>query len=103
MRRVARNLTASLACVFVLTVATGLTAGAAVQPPAQNPTTGHKGAPIFNCTPGTNSPGNAVNGPGSAFNPNGTAGAHYAGNQGTSSQAHSNSTAAVSQYDNACR
>jgi hypothetical protein len=47
-------------------------------------------------------PGNAVNAPGSPFNPNGQAGAVYAGNPGTASLAHSNSAAAVSQYDTAC-
>jgi hypothetical protein len=39
---------------------------------------------------------------GSVFNPNGTAGTVYAGNPGTASLAHANSTAAVSQYDIAC-
>jgi hypothetical protein len=48
-------------------------------------------------------PGNAASAPGSAFNPSGNAGTRYAGNPGTASLANSNSTAAVSQYDNACR
>jgi hypothetical protein len=39
---------------------------------------------------------------GAPFNPNGTAGSHYAGNPGTASAANSNSTTAVSQYDIAC-
>jgi hypothetical protein len=39
---------------------------------------------------------------GSVFNPNGVAGTVYAGNPGTASLAHANSTAAVSQYDIAC-
>ena len=38
----------------------------------------------------------------SAHNPNGTASEHYAGNTGTKSLEHSNSTAAVSQYDISC-
>jgi hypothetical protein len=86
--------------VIVLAVATAMTAGASQT--MQDPTTGHKGAPGFNCAPGL-TPGNAATAPGSAFNPSGNAGTRYAGNDGTASKAHSNSTAAVSQYDNACR
>jgi hypothetical protein len=86
--------------VIVLAVATAVTAGASQA--MQDPTTGHKGAPGFNCAPGL-TPGNAATAPGSAFNPSGNAGTRYAGNDGTASTAHSNSTAAVSQYDNACR
>jgi hypothetical protein len=47
-------------------------------------------------------PGNSANSPGSPFNPTGQAGNVYAGNPGTASLAHANSTAAVSQYDSAC-
>lgn len=47
-------------------------------------------------------PGNAVNANGSPFNPNGVSGGVYAGNPGTASATHSNSTHAVSQYDVAC-
>jgi hypothetical protein len=47
-------------------------------------------------------PGGSANSPGSPFNPNGQAGTVYAGNPGTASFAHSNSAAAVSQYDAAC-
>jgi hypothetical protein len=72
----------------------------------QTPTTGQPGTTQgFNC--GTLSaptePGNAANAPGSAFNETrpGTAGTVYAGNGPGS--AHANSTAAVSQYDTACR
>jgi hypothetical protein len=39
---------------------------------------------------------------GSVFNPNGTAGTVYAGNPGTASANHAQSSAAVSQYDIAC-
>jgi hypothetical protein len=68
-----------------------------------NPTTGHKGAPNNTCGPANPiTPGNAVNARGSVFNPNGVSTLHYAGNPGTSSLAHSNSTASVAQYDNAC-
>ena len=74
--------------------------------PAQNPTTGQHGSNHgFSCTTsgaGINTPGNAIAAPGSPFNPGGQAGTVYAGNPGTASAAHANSTAAVSQYDVAC-
>jgi hypothetical protein len=44
-------------------------------------------------------PGNAANAPGSAFNPDGNAGKHYAGEQPQNSR----NSASVSQYDSACR
>jgi hypothetical protein len=72
-----------------------------VNTPTQNPTTGHKAGPTNTCGPGLPTPGNAVNAGGSPFNANGTAGGVYAGNPDTSSL-HANSTAPVSQYDNAC-
>ena len=43
-------------------------------------------------------PGQAINAPGSAFNPNGVAGTVYAGNQAVNS----NNPKSVSQYDVAC-
>ena len=72
------------------------------------PTTGQPGttAGFKNC--GTNTapaePGNAASAPGSAFNETtpGHAGTVYAGN-GSGSTQHAGSTAAVSQYDAACR
>jgi hypothetical protein len=74
----------------------------------QSPTTGQPGTTQgFNCTfaGATTEPGNAGNAPGSAFNESttnpGTAGGVYAGNGPGS--AHAQSTAAVSQYDTACR
>ena len=68
-----------------------------------SPTTGQPGAPTNTCgSDFPTTPGNAVNAKGSAFNPSGTAGTVYAGNDGTSSLKHANSTAAVSQYDTAC-
>jgi hypothetical protein len=73
----------------------------------QTPSTGQPGTTAgFNC--GTSSapvePGNAANAPGSAFNETtpGHAGTVYAGN-GPGSTQHAGSTAAVSQYDAACR
>jgi hypothetical protein len=102
MGRLLRNSLTAAACVVVLTVVTGLTALADIDQPSQNPTTGHKGAPNQTCQTFTVTPGKAANAPGSPFNPNGNAGLHYAGNPNTSSLAHSNSTASVAQYDNAC-
>lgn len=68
-----------------------------------SPTTGQPGAPTNTCgldNPVT--PGGSASAQGSPFNPNGQAGAVYAGNPGTASLLHSNSTATVSQYDVAC-
>src|SRR5690348_11224203 len=74
--------------------------------PAQNPTTGQQGSNHgFSCTTsgaGIDTPANAITAQGSPFNPNGQAGAVYAGNPNTASSANANSTAAVSQYDVAC-
>jgi hypothetical protein len=105
MQRLLR-VTASVGCVMVLMVATAVAAGASET--VQNHNTGHNGSPTNTCgtsATGGNSPvtpGNAAAAPGSTFNPSGNAGAHYAGNNGTASQTHSNSSAAVSQYDTAC-
>jgi hypothetical protein len=89
-----------------------LTAGMMLVPAAsawatQNPTTGQPGTTAgFNCATSTAplEPGNAASAPGSAFNETspGTAGTVYAGN-GPGSTAHAGSTAAVAQYDAACR
>ena len=73
----------------------------------QNPTTGQPGTTAgFNCATSTApvEPGNASNAPGSAFNESGPghAGTVYAGN-GSASVNNAGSTAAVSQYDAACR
>jgi hypothetical protein len=73
----------------------------------QTPTTGQPGTTAgFNC--GTSSalvePGHAMDSSGSPFNETlpGNAGTRYAGN-GPGSTQHAGSTAAVSQYDTACR
>ena len=93
-----RNLSVAAAIV-----ATFAFAGATSAFAMQNPTTGQKGAPNNTCGPSNpTTPGNSVNAQGSVFNSSGTSTLHYAGNPGTSSLAHSNSTATVSQYDNAC-
>lgn len=93
-------------------VFTALCTGLAIGPTSmafaeQNPVTGQPGTTAgFNC--GTRTapvePGNASSAPGSAFNETGPGRAEtvYAGN-GPGSVNHAGSTAAVSQYDAACR
>ena len=103
MPRLLRNLVSAAACGVVLTFAMGVTAMADIDPPTQNPTTGHHGSDTGNsCGSGnlTVTPGHAANANGSPFNPNVTK--LYAGNPNSASLAHSNSTASVSQYDTAC-
>lgn len=56
------------------------------------------GQPSQSCQVSLVTPGNAANAPGSAFNPNGVAGAVYAGTQ----PQNSNNPNSVSQYDVAC-
>ncbi|SRR5260370_41275483 len=63
---------------------------------------GQPGAPGTTCQTFTTAPGKATNANGSPFNPTGQAGNVYAGNPGTASLAHANSSHAVSQYDVAC-
>ena len=58
-------------------------------------TTGQPGA---SCETTPNTPGQSASAPGSAFNPDGTAGSVYAGEQPQNSR----NTASVSQYDSAC-
>jgi hypothetical protein len=68
------------------------------QPTTLGPT--RTGQPNQTCGSATapNTPGNAAAAPGSAFNPSGTAGSVYAGEQPQNSR----NTASVSQYDVAC-
>ena len=56
------------------------------------------GQPNQNCETLGNQPGASMSAPGSAFNPNGTAGSKYAGEQPQNSR----NTASVSQYDVGC-
>jgi hypothetical protein len=56
------------------------------------------GQPNASCETTPNTPGASASAPGSAFNPDGTAGSHYAGEQPQNSR----NTASVSQYDAAC-
>jgi len=93
-----RKYVLAAACAVGLVIATPVSAWA-----LQNPATGQPGAPTNTCGPDNPvTPGASANAPGSPFNANGQAGAVYAGNPGTASLAHANSTAAVSQYDVAC-
>jgi hypothetical protein len=62
--------------------------------------TGMKGQPsqtIGTAQTGSVTPGHAASAPGSAFNPNGNAGTHYAGNQPQNSK----NPKSVAQYDQA--
>jgi hypothetical protein len=76
-------------------------AGATPSPngPGQPGTGGGDGS--TSCSNFTSTPGNSANAE-SPFNPNGNAGQHYAGNPGTASSEHSNSTHSISEYDIAC-
>ena len=56
------------------------------------------GQPKQSCETTPNTPGNSASAPGSAFNPSGTAGSVYAGEQDVNSR----NTASQSQYDVAC-
>jgi hypothetical protein len=89
--------------LVAVVLAVSLSASAYADPsPTGSP--GQPGAPGTTCgsSDATSSPGNSSNANGAPFNPNGTAGTVYAGNPGTASQEHANSTHAVSQYDIAC-
>lgn len=56
------------------------------------------GQPNQSCSNFPETPGNSASAPGSAFNPSGNAGTHYAGQQPQNSR----NTASVAQYDVAC-
>jgi hypothetical protein len=72
----------------------------ATQPTTPSGRTRAQGQPNVECGSATapNTPGNAAEAPGSAFNEDGTAGQHYAGQQPQNSK----NPASVSQYDTAC-
>ena len=94
-----------LLCCAAFT-AVGVVVPATLAGATRNPTTGQPGASsgttCFSSTATASAPGNSMAAPGSVFNPSGTAGTVYAGNPGTASLAHANSTVAVSEYDIAC-
>jgi hypothetical protein len=76
-----RKLTMASLWLPALVIATVTTAAAVV-----SPTTGQPGAPTNTCGPANPvTPGGSAGVPGSVFNPNGQAGAVYAGNPGTAS------------------
>jgi hypothetical protein len=85
-----RLLTGS-ACLVIFS---GVVALAANPHGSSNPT----GQPNQSCQVTTVTPGNAATKPGSAFNPNGTAGSVYAGTQ----PQNSTNPNSVAQYDVAC-
>jgi len=87
-----RTFLASLAAVLLLAV---MTAGVAV---AADPHDGTTGQPNQSCQAEPSTPGHAASAPGSAFNPDGNAGTHYAGTQ----PQNSNNPKSVAQYDVAC-
>ena len=77
------------------------TASATTAPSTTSTTTrgpSQTGQPNQSCEDLGNQPGNSMSAPGSAFNPNGTAGGVYAGEQPQNSR----NSASVSQYDVAC-
>jgi hypothetical protein len=74
--------------------------GAAAAQAAGNPSPSGTGQPSQTCGSDTapNTPGQSASASGSAFNPDGNAGTHYAGEQ----PQNSNNSHSVSQYDVAC-
>ncbi len=97
--------------LIVKDITIGMLAGALVLPQATSAFAdtspngpGQPGAPTQTCglPNATQTPGNAVAAPGSVLNSSGVAGTGYAGNPGTASLAHSQSSKAASHYDIAC-
>jgi hypothetical protein len=86
------------------TATTGPAQTTAMAPSAKSTTTpatrgpAKTGQPNQSCEDTPNTPGNSAMAPGSAFNPDGTAGTKYAGQQPQNSR----NSASVSQYDVAC-
>ncbi len=89
MKRLIATGSAIVALVFI-------TAGSAfaIDPHAGGAT----GQPSQSCQAEPSTPGHAASAPGSAFNPAGNAGTHYAGTQ----PQNSNNPKSVAQYDVAC-
>src|SRR3954469_25783840 len=88
-----------LGCVTVFS-ASLIVSGAAAAQAASNPSPSGTGQPSQTCGSDTapDTPGQSASAPGSAFNPDGNAGTHYAGEQ----PQNSHNTHSVSQYDVAC-
>jgi hypothetical protein len=89
MRKFAAGLVAGVALAFT---ASGV--AFAADPHAGGTT----GQPNQSCQSEPSTPGNSANAPGSAFNPSGVAGTHYAGQQ----PQNSNNPHSVAQYVVAC-
>jgi hypothetical protein len=95
--------------LIVTLLATGIIAlgsTATLAKPANTPPTSGDISPAHDtrqpdqsCEDLANQPGNSIDASGSAFNPNGTAGSVYAGEQ---TNINDKNTASVSQYDVAC-
>ena len=91
-----------LAATALITAPTATFARPAAQPTAPTATSspfGHTGQPNQSCEDDPFTPGNSASAPGSAFNPDGNAGTHYAGEQPGINDKNPHS---VSQYDTAC-
>ena len=78
--------------VLAVVLSTAITGTAFASP------TGHAGQPNQSCEDEPTRPGHASAARGSAFNPDGVAGTHYAGEQ----DQNDNNPKSVSQYDVAC-
>ncbi|HEY2436182.1 MAG TPA: hypothetical protein VGH93_03315 [Solirubrobacteraceae bacterium] len=87
-----------------IAIAIGMTAVTAVAVAADTSPNGpgQPGAPNTTCQQFTMTPGSSANSNGAPFNPTGQSGNVYAGNPGTASSLHAESSHAVSQYDVAC-
>lgn len=94
------------ASAIALSPSIGLAAPGSSQGPVNGTGWDHFNGPASTGQPGAecgdedapNRPGQAELAPGSAFNPDGNAGTHYAGEQPQNSR----NSASVSQYDSAC-
>ena len=87
----------------MLRIAAGVTiSGLMVSTALAAPNPSGTGQPNASCEDTPPTPGHASQASGSAFNPDGNAGTHYAGSDGTPSAEHAHSSHAVSQYDVAC-
>jgi hypothetical protein len=82
--------------LLAITLSSAIVLGGASAALADNPP--GTGQPNQSCQSQPSTPGNAAAAPGSAFNPNGVAGSHYAGTQPQNSK----NPSSVSQYDVAC-
>jgi hypothetical protein len=82
-------------CILGMALALPATGTALAADPHTGGTTGQ---PSQSCQSQPSSPGQASSAPGSAFNPSGNAGTHYAGTQPQNSK----NPKSVAQYDVAC-